>query len=300
MSVCPKLCAVSIDLDGVGEYRGLHGLSARERGRHAVIDVALPRARSFARSLRAPLTLFAIGRDLERARSAEALFHAARAGALVENHSFSHRYDLSRQPLDVITDEVTRASERIVAVTDRRPRGFRAPGYLLSAGVLEALRTDGMLYDASSFPCPAYYLTKLAALAAMRARGRASRAIIDDFRPQLAPRQPYERGGLVEIPMAVTRRLRLPVIGTSLALAGARGARALLGGCVGDPVVSLELHGVDFLDASDGLDDLVPHQWDVRLRVSRKLAAFAAALTGLASAGYRFTTLEEVAHASRA
>lgn len=293
------MCALSLDLDGIGEYRDLHGLPARERGRHAVIDVALPRALSFARSLRAPLTLFTIGRDLERDRSARAVLAAARAGAVVENHSFSHRYDLSRQPRAVVDSEIARASERILAVTERRPRGFRAPGYLSSAAMLDAVAEDGMLFDASSFPCPAYYVAKLAALATIAARGRTSRALIDAPRTQLHPRQPYHLKGLVEIPMAVTRRLRLPVIGTSLALAGARGARALLAGCIGDPVVSLELHGIDFLDAGDGLDDLAPHQWDVRLPVAHKLAAFGAALGCLARAGYAFTTLEAVAHAFR-
>jgi hypothetical protein len=94
--------------------------------------------------------------------------------------------------------------------------------------------------------------------------------------------------------MAVTRRLRLPVIGTTLALAGERGAAALIRGCIGDAVISLELHGIDFLDARDDLDDLAPHQWDVRLPLDDKLAAFAAAIASVRAAGYAFATLEDV------
>ncbi len=290
-----KLCALSVDLDGIGEYRGLYGLASRERQEHVVMDVALARALSFARDHRAPLSLFVIGQDLVRPRSAAAIRAAAKRGARVENHSWSHRYDLSRLPPSAIACEVSRASTGIADVTDRRPSGFRAPGYVLSPALLAAVRTCGMLFDASALPCPAYYATKLLAMAAIRIRGRQTRAVVDAFASQLRPRQPYFTAGLCEIPMAVTRRLRLPVIGTSIALAGAAGAPLLLRGCLGDPVVSLELHGIDFLDASDGLEDLARHQLDVRLPVAAKLSAFAVVMNTLRAAGYSFVGLDDMA-----
>ncbi len=295
-----RLCAVSVDLDGIEIYRRLHGLEPLERGRHAVMDVALPRALAFGAAHRLPLTLFVVGRDLARPRTAEAVRAAARGGATVESHSFSHRQELSRQPPPALLDDLERAAGAITDVTERRPLGFRAPGYLVSDALLAAAERCGALYDASSFPCPVYYLAKLAAMAALHARGRHSAAAIDDPRTQLAPRGPHWRGGLVEIPMAVTRRLRLPVIGTSLTMAGARAAGALVGGCVGDAVVSLELHGLDFLDVRDELGDLAPSQWDVTLPLERKLAALGAAVRVLAAAGYRFVSLAEAAAAWRA
>ena len=290
-----RLCAVSVDLDGISAYRGLHGLVARDTGRHAVMDVALGRALSFARAERLPLTLFAIGNDLERERSADALRDAARSGARVENHSWSHPYDLSRQSAANVVSEIERCSDIVERVTGRRPHGFRAPGYVMSPTVFDAVREAGLTYDASPLPCPAYYLAKLTAIAAITLRGRDSHAIVASPRSALGPRQPHKRGDIVEIPMAVTRRLRLPVIGTSLALAGRVGAPRLMRGCLGDAVISLELHGIDFLDRSDGLDDLAPHQWDMRRPLSTKLAAFAAALSTLRSAGYDFVPLDHIA-----
>jgi hypothetical protein len=65
--------------------------------------------------------------------------------------------------------------------------------------------------------------------------------------------------------------------------------------CVGEPLVNLELHGIDVLDAADGLEALRPHQPDVRVPRERKLAALSAAFAELGAAGYAFVTLREAA-----
>jgi hypothetical protein len=93
----------------------------------------------------------------------------------------------------------------------------------------------------------------------------------------------------------VTPVLRLPVIGTSIALAGPTGARWLARSCVGEALVNLELHGIDFLDASDGLADLLPYQPELRIALSRRLDALSAALDVLRRAGYSFVRLDEAA-----
>ena len=61
--------------------------------------------------------------------------------------------------------------------------------------------------------------------------------------------------------------------------------------------MNLELHAIDFIDATEGLDALVPHQPELRVPVGRRLLAFAAALETLRRAGYAFVTLEEAARA---
>ncbi len=65
--------------------------------------------------------------------------------------------------------------------------------------------------------------------------------------------------------------------------------------CVGEPLVNLELHGIDVLDANDGLDALRPHQPDVRVSVARKLDALHAVIEVLRDAGYSFVTMREAA-----
>jgi hypothetical protein len=114
------------------------------------------------------------------------------------------------------------------------------------------------------------------------------------------PGRPYWRRGsspLIEIPIQVTRGLRLPFIGTSVTMAGPRRSRWLAKMCVGDPLVNLELHGIDVLDVSDGLGPLRPHQPDVRVDHARKTEAIFAAIEELRAAGYAFVTMREAAAA---
>ncbi len=300
-----KMSAVSVDLDEIDTYRRLHGLPTREQGgSSAVYDLALDRMVRFARDQRLELSLFAVGRDLRREASAERLAALSRAGHPVENHSQSHRHDLARASRAVMVAEVDEAQDVIEQVTGRRPRGFRAPGYAISDTLLEVLEQRGYSFDASVFACPPYFLAKTLAMASIRLRGRRSRAVLDTPRVMLAPRLPYRPArpwwrpggaGLLELPIAVTRRLRLPLIGTSVTMAGPRGARALARGCADAPLVSFGLHGIDFLDASDGLEDLLGHQPDVNISSSRKLACLAAAIFELRRCGYRFVTLAEAA-----
>jgi hypothetical protein len=299
--VSGRLCAVSVDLDEIDQYRAIHDLPPRDV--HAVYDVALARIEAFARAEAIPLTLFAIGRDIARPRSAEGLRRLSRAGHVVENHSLSHRYDLARVERAVMEAEVRGGADAIEAVTGRRPRGFRSPGYAMCDALLDVLDRLGVAFDASLLPSPAYFGAKLAALGWQAVTGRTSHAVVHDPRTMVAPRTPYRparpwhrRGGagVVELPMSVTPLLRLPFIGTAVTMAGERGARALARACASDAFVSFELHGIDFLDAGDGLEELLGHQPDVRVPLDRKVRALGAALAVLRSAGHRFVTLEDV------
>ncbi|RLB50212.1 MAG: polysaccharide deacetylase [Deltaproteobacteria bacterium] len=299
-----RFCAVSVDLDEIDQYRGLHGLPPSDLCRHGVYDLALDRIGDFAAQLDIPLTLFAVGKDLERPQSATQLAALHDRGHRIENHSYTHRYDLSRLDRGQMEEEVARGQAVIEQLTGRRPVGFRAPGYTLSDRLLEVLAAQGLSFDSSAFPCPSYYLAKCAALGWLKLRGRGSRAIVGSPLALAAPRTPYPQAGrgghhggagLLELPISVTRRLRLPFIGTSITLAGSRGARLLARGCVDSPLVNLELHGIDFLDVSDGLDDLIAYQPDVRLPRDQKLVALVAAIDELRRYGGRFVTLSQAA-----
>jgi hypothetical protein len=100
---------------------------------------------------------------------------------------------------------------------------------------------------------------------------------------------------MLEFPVQVTRGLRLPFFGTTVTLGGPARARWLARMCVGEPLVNLELHGIDVLDAADGLEALRAHQPDVRVRAATKLEALHAAIETLRAAGYAFVTLREAA-----
>ncbi|WP_437681562.1 polysaccharide deacetylase family protein [Sorangium sp. So ce131] len=308
-----RLAAVSVDLDEIPNYFAIHGLAVPERSGaaaalHAVYDVALPRIAAFAASHGIPVTLFAIGQDLARPESAAALRALSDAGHAVENHSYWHRYDLSRLPRAAIAEDVLLGAEAIVEAVGRRPTGFRAPGYTVSDALFDALEAVGVAFDSSVFPSPPYYAAKALAMGVQRVKGRGSAAILDTPRVLAAPRRPYRpgrpwylRGGrrFVELPIQVTPGPRLPVIGTSVALAGAAGARLLARACAGEGFVNLELHGMDFLDRSDGLEALAPVQPELRVALGRRMEALGAFVEEIArggrggGGGARFVRLDE-------
>src|SRR5262249_56553954 len=79
----------------------------------------------------------------------------------------------------------------------------------------------GYRYDSSALPSPPYYAAKLMVMAWMAVRGRRSRSTARGWRSFLGARRPryINDFGLWEIPMSVSRYLRLPLIRTML-LAG--------------------------------------------------------------------------------
>lgn len=295
---------MSVDLDEIPNYFEIHGLG-QPHGPTAslVYDVALARLEALASAGGFPLTLFTIGSDVARAEAARGLRDAAGHGHEIANHSLDHRYDLVRLGRDEITRQVEEGARVIAEATGQKPVGFRAPGYTISDEVFDVLAELGVAYDSSVFPCPAYFAAKAAAIGAIAVRGRKSRSVVDTPKVLLAPTRPYRIGkpywrrgeGLLEIPVQVTRGLRLPFIGTSVTLAGPSRARLLAKMCVGEPLVNLELHGIDVLDADDGLEALRPHQPDVRVGHRRKLAAILSAVETLRASGYTFVTMHEAA-----
>jgi peptidoglycan/xylan/chitin deacetylase (PgdA/CDA1 family) len=300
-----KLCAVSVDLDEIPFYFQIHGLTASSLAANAVFDTALDRLESWAASLSIPLTLFAIGATLERAENGPKLRRLAALGHEIGNHTLSHRYELTRLSRAEMEGEVVRAQDVIERACGVRPLGFRAPGYTVSDELLDVVAHAGFRYDSSVFPCPSYWALKAAAMALIRARGRRSHSILDTPRVLTAPTQPYRIGapywsrgdGLLELPVQVTRGLRLAFIGTWLTMAGPRGARQLTRMVLGDRLVNLELHGIDVLDANDGLSELSVHQPDVKVASTRKLETLTAVVHTLRDAGYRFVRLDEAARA---
>jgi hypothetical protein len=299
-----RLCAVSVDLDEIPNYFQIHGLPVPSgAGSTAVYDLALDRLVTMASDASLPLTLFAIGSDLVRPEAARGLSAARAKGHEIANHSLDHRYDLVRLERAAIREQVVKGIEAIENATGERPVGFRAPGYTITDTVFEVLTELGVAYDSSVFPCPAYYGAKTAMIGGMALIGRTSRSVVDRPTVLLAPTSPYRIGrpywqrgkGMLELPVQVTRGLRLPFIGTTVTLAGPTRARWLARMCVGAPLVNLELHGIDVLDAADGLEALRAHQPDVRVTKEAKLEALHAAYDVLRKAGYAFVTMREAA-----
>jgi peptidoglycan-N-acetylglucosamine deacetylase len=300
-----RLCTVSVDLDEIPNYFAIHGLpEPKGPERSLVYDVAVDRLSKLAGDLGIPLTLFVIGSDLARPEAAEKVRAASRAGFEIANHTLDHRYDLVRLGRDEIRRQIEEGAGAIERTTGMAPVGFRAPGYTITDEVFDVLDELDVSYDSSVFPCPAYWAAKTAAITLIALRGRTSRSIVDRPTVLAAPTSAYAvgrpywrrgRGAVVELPIQVTPGLRLPFIGTYVTLWGPAVGRRLARACVGEPVVTLELHGIDVLDAADGLHALRPHQPDVRVPRERKLEALRGAIEELRAGGYSFVTSAEAA-----
>ena len=301
------IVSVSVDLDPVECYFRIHALGGSpDEIRHVILRRCLPRlADLFSRhGIRA--TFFVVGRDLEEDdEGRRTLADLANAGNELASHTYSHPYDLVRLASPRMADEIDRAHAAIAAVCGQPPVGFRAPGYEISAELIDLLCQRGYRYDSSAFPAIPYYLAKAAVMGLIRLTGRRSGSILGSPAVLRAPRvpyrpaagSPYRRGDqpIMELPITVTPWLRLHVIGTTLVIAPEWLRRRLAAAALGSPFFNLELHGIDLADAeADGFPAaLVAKQPDLRVPLAYKLAALDTTLDEARSQGATFLPLRD-------
>jgi len=288
------LASVSVDLDPIGCYYRIHALGAAPAElSDIVLRRSLPRYLEILQRHRVRATFFVVASDLATAAGRALVRDIAAAGHEVGNHSYSHPYEMATLPRARVREEIRRAHEDIGAATGRKVVGFRAPGYDVSADMLDELMALGYVYDSSIFPAPGYYVLKAGVMAALRLIGRPSGAVLTNPRALLAPADPYRpdprapwrrgQATLVELPIAVTPGWRLPAIGTNLLVAPAGLRGCWLDALERRPFFNFELHGIDLIDADeDGIPSaLVARQPDLRLSLVSKQRAFEAILDRL-------------------
>jgi hypothetical protein len=298
----PRFCSVSVDLDGLRFYEQIHGV-APSNSRCPVYSTAVDRLGTWARSLSIPLTWFVVGRDARSDEVASRLRERFLAGDELGNHTEHHHYDLTHRPYAEQEQEVTLNERRLCDITGQRRFGFRAPGYRIARDLVDILSANRALYDSSLFPCPPYYAAKALILLKHRLTGQRSRAVLDRPEVLAAPRTPHRLDGclrpadhgLLELPISVTPGLNLPFIGTTLTLVGIGGVKLLSFSMRNQAFVNLELHGIDALDARDGLEHLLSVQPGLRTPSDAKLRALTIAVTALRDFGFRFVTLRDMA-----
>ncbi len=255
--------AVSVDLDDLGCYHAIHGVS-EPAGCYALTHW-LPRFLALFETLHIKATFFVIGHDLEAdlragGQGAAVLRAALAAGHELANHSWAHAYDMSTWDKGRVLADLRRCDD-LLRELGASPCGFRAPGYTHGLPMLRAVAALGYRYDSSSLPSPAYYAGKVGVMAGMALLGRRSSSRLRGLRSFLGPVTPHRRSDvpLVELPMSVTPGLRLPLIGTTL-LGGPPWLRGRLARAAERiPHLHLELHAIDLADAvRDGLDAPLP------------------------------------------
>lgn len=276
---------VSIDLDDVGCYHAIHGLQAPcAEMAGIVLERCLPRFLELFAALGVRATFFVIGRDLERdqhatGRGAQLLRQAAAEGHELANHSYAHAYDLVRWSSTQIREDLTRC-DRLLGELGIRPQGFRAPGYTHDAALLTEVAALGYTYDSSALPSVPYYLAKAAVIAWLALRGRRSQSMLRGARSFVGEALPRLCTGLadghrlVQLPISVSPRLRIPLIGTSLLSGPVRFAAALRRRASSLEYFHLEMHGIDLSDPhTDGYaPQLIARQPELRVPLRDKLS----------------------------
>jgi len=107
---------------------------------------------------------------------------------------------------------------------------------------------------------------------------------------------PYRRGGLhlVELPIALSPWLRLPLIGTSFVMAAGRTAGVLHSMAAGRSFLNLEFHGIDFVGCDEtGSLPSKARQPDAKIPLDVKLERISLLLDRLH--GRNFVTLSKAA-----
>ena len=290
-----RRAAVNVDVDSLALYYRIHGLD-EDRATDVVWTRGVPRFVALFEELGVKATFFVVASDLEQSpaarREAEQL---VAAGHELASHSWSHPYDLTRQPRGAIAEELGRSRALLSEVRGAPVTGFRAPGYTMSDEVFAELGAAGYSYDSSIFPCPPYYLAKAAVLTMMALRRRRSESILDKPSVMWAKTQPHRRSGVMEFPVTVLPWLRAPFIGTSLLMMGERGYGWIRPWLDRVPFVNLEFHGIDMCDLeADGIDPALLKQPDLRVPLAQKEALFRRVITDLRD-DWGVETLESLA-----
>ncbi len=279
------LLSLSIDLDDLRFYRGIHALPPEE-DRPTIFEAAVPRFLALCERLGMRATLFTISDDLRWPEAVAALRQAVAAGHEVGSHSASHFYDLSRRPRDVLDAELAGSRKALQDALGAPVIGFRGPGYNLTDGLLAALHRAGFAYDTSILPAPAYWAARAAVIAWMRLTGRRSSSIPGRARDFFRGRAPFAwgpaAGGLKEYPITACGIGRLPLIGTTMAKDGLLSRHLVRRACT-LPFVHIEFHALDFLDIGiDGLDPRLQIEPALRIPLDDRQQTFEAALRRLA------------------
>ena len=248
---------VSVDLDDLDCYAAIHGLGPVDAAaRRWPLERWVPRMLDFFERRSARVTLFVVGRDLARdldgkGRGAQWIGQAARSGHELANHSFAHAYDMVHRGAKWIRADLGRC-DALLREFGPAPVGFRAPGYTHDAALLREVAALGYRYDSSRLPSPPYYLAKLAAIGWSRLRGRRSASQVGGWATFLGRPTPHylDAIDLWEFPVSVASGLRLPLVGTALWVAPSWLFRRLCAATATMEHVHLELHAIDFADAS--------------------------------------------------
>ena len=260
-----RYASLSLDLDNQWSYLKTHGDEGWQ-SHPSYLDVAVPRILEFLARRRLTISFFIIGQDAALPKNRDALRAIAAAGHEIGNHSFRHEPWLHLYSEAELDRELREAEDAIESATGVRTRGFRGPGFSISANTLEVLLRRGYQYDATVFPNLLNPLARAYLFAGSklsREEKRQRNALFGTWKDAARPVRPFKwklpGGDLLEIPVTTMPWLKLPLhlsYLVYLAKFSRRAARAYfriaLGACgMSGTQPSILLHPLDFMGRED-------------------------------------------------
>ncbi|MFC1734034.1 polysaccharide deacetylase family protein, partial [candidate division KSB1 bacterium] len=208
---------VSLDLDNQWSYMKIHGDAGWESF-PSYLDKFVPHVLKVLDDLDIKITFFVVGQDAALDKNKDILKTITDKGHEIGNHSFQHESWLHLYPFEEIESEVLKTQEIIEKITGQKTIGFRGPGFSWNKDLLEILKKNGYLYDASTLPtyigpfARMYYFwtSKLT-----KEERKARKGLFGTFKDGLRPIKPYlwELNGnnhLLEIPVSTIPIIKIP------------------------------------------------------------------------------------------
>ena len=305
--------AISADIDTLNSiYRG-RGRS-RPEYTYAEFRMGLENMARFLEPYGVKATLFMVGADLLVPENRGAVKAMAAEGHEIANHSHTHAQGFRLLSPEAQERELAQMEDACVAITGRRPVGFRSPGWNMGDEALPILKRRGYLYDSSIHPMFATPAFKALHWLNTTACDPADRTTLGQWSYMFAPLRPYRtdarrlsrRGehGIVEFPLSVVPGVRAPFWATFLLATGIGVFRTCyrIIRAAGLPIHYM-FHLSDFVDyAHPDLSGQVPAGGGVYVPqalgvpLDRKLDVFRQAMD-LIAADYSLVTLEQWAPA---
>lgn len=301
-----KTC-VSIDMDNHQDYRRLIDPSGDREARSFYVD-ALPRFLDALDAAGLRATFFVVGRDALVPEHRDLLQETVARGHELANHSHSHPYNFASLTREQKVREIEAAEQAIEAAVGTKPVGFRTPSCDVDNETIQILAEEGYAYDASTFPSPmmlAFVLYgKLFVKHDDYQLGPMTTILApsDPYRPSAArfyrAWEPGQAPGpdLVEIPLSVTRRARLPFYATFLRMLGPRFLRRCVQAYGRErDMLHMAFHLMDLVDhEGTSLGEAVGRSPGLAVPFERRREFVADAFAALAEAG-ESVTLREIA-----
>lgn len=207
---------LSLDLDNKWSYLKTHGDESWVK-HPSYLDLVIPHFLSILEKHSLKITVFVVGQDAAIESNLNSLRMISAAGHEIGNHSFHHEPWLQRYSPEQLEQEFDLAEQTLAKITDQPLRGFRGPGYSLSADVLNLLMRRGYLYDCSTLPtfigplARAYYFFH-SNLSSKQSEDRSQ--LFGSLRDGLRRLKPYfwrtNDGPLLEIPVTTMPIFRMP------------------------------------------------------------------------------------------